>query len=151
LSIILDTNVVSELVARDPDPQVIAWIDSVDPSSVYLSVITIGELKKGIEKLPTSKRKRTLGRWLEEDLLVRFEDNVLPLDTNVLLLWGTMIADLEKKGTPMPAIDSLLAATALQANFILVTRNVDHFAPSGINLIDPWVDQVNDIGVGRSD
>ena len=139
MNYILDTNVVSELVEQDPDHNVLHWIDSVDPASLFLSVITIGEIKKGIEKLPASKRKQVLATWLEQDLLVRFMDHILPLDTPVLLTWGTLIAGLEKKGKPMPAIDSLLAATAAELGYALVTRNTDDFEDSNIILLNPWL------------
>ncbi len=142
MNYILDTNVVSELVAREADPKVINWIDSIDSESVFLSVITIGEIKKGIEKHPDSKRKKTLASWLEEDLLVRFRGRILPLDIPVLLTWGRLVASLEREGKPIPAIDSLLAATAVQTGFTLVTRNTGDFEPAGISVLDPWVSQV---------
>lgn len=138
MNYILDTNVVSELVAHNPDHNVIHWINSVDPASLFLSVITIGEIKKGIEKLSSSKRKKELLTWLEQDLLVRFGDHILALDTPVLLTWGTLIAGLEKKGQPMPAVDSLLAATAAELGYTLVTRNTDDFANTDIFLLNPW-------------
>jgi len=143
MNYILDTNVISELVASEADQRVIAWIDSLDSENVFLSVITIGELKKGIEKLPNSKRKSTLETWLQEDLLVRFRDHIIPLDIPVLLTWGKLVASTEKQGNPMPAIDSLLAATAAQFDFTLATRNTGRFKPAGISLIDPWVVQVD--------
>lgn len=141
MNYILDTNVVSELVAREADQKVVNWVDSIDSESVFLSVITIGELKKGIEKLPDSKRKKTLESWLEEDLLVRFRGRILPLDIPVLLTWGRLVASLEKEGKPLPAIDSLLAATAAQTGFTLVTRNTGHFDPAGISVFNPWISQ----------
>lgn len=141
MNYILDTNVVSELVAREADQKVVNWVDSIDSESVFLSVITIGELKKGIEKLPDSKRKKTLESWLEEDLLVRFRGRILPLDIPVLLTWGRLVTSLEKEGKPLPAIDSLLAATAAQTGFTLVTRNTGHFDPAGISVFDPWISQ----------
>jgi tRNA(fMet)-specific endonuclease VapC len=141
MNYILDTNVVSELVARVADQKVVNWVDGIDSESVFLSVITIGELKKGIEKLPDSKRKKKLESWLEEDLLVRFRGRILPLDIPILLTWGRLVASLEKEGKPLPAIDSLLAATAAQTGFTLVTRNIGHFEPAGISVFDPWMSQ----------
>ena len=138
MNYILDTNVVSELVAREADQKVIDWIDSIDSESVFLSVITIGEIKKGIEKLPDSKRMKILESWLEEDLLVRFRGRILPLGIPVMLMWGRLVARLEREGKPIPAIDSLLAATAAQTGFTLVTRNTAHFEPAGISVLDPW-------------
>jgi len=138
MNYILDTNVISELVARKPNSKVVAWLESVDPDSIYLSVIALGEIKKGIEKLSASKRKNTLDSWFKEELLTRFHNRILPLDLPVLLTWGELTARLEKHGTPLPAIDSLLAATALQAEFTLVTRNTGDFQLAGISLYDPW-------------
>ncbi len=138
MNYILDTNVVSELIAQEPDHHVIQWVNSIDPASLFLSAITIGEIKKGIEKLADSKRKARLLTWLEQDLLVRFRDQILPLDTSVLLNWGRLIADLEKKGKPMPTIDSLLAASAAETGYTLVTRNVADFEDAGISVLNPW-------------
>jgi predicted nucleic acid-binding protein len=138
---LLDTCVISELVARQPDPGVVKWVDSTDETKLFLSSITIGEIKKGIEKLDATNRQRALSEWLEDELLVRFKDKVLPIDTVVMLVWGKLVADLEKQGKPMPAIDSLLAATALQDGLALVTRNKDDFAHCGVTVINPWEEQ----------
>ena len=135
---LLDTCVISELVAKEPDPGVVKWIDSVDEERLFLSSITIGEIKKGIEKLIASDRRMVLAEWLEDELLIRFKDKVLPIDTAVMLVWGKLVADLEKQGKPMPAIDSLLAATALQGSLTLVTRNEDDFAHCGTAVVNPW-------------
>jgi toxin FitB len=140
VSYILDTNVISELVAAQPNAKVIAWIGSLDPDQVYLSVIAIGELKKGIEKLPNSKRKKILDQWLHEDLLARFEDHLLTIDAETMLIWGKLTAQLEAKGRPISAIDSLLAATAMRWHFTFVTRNTTHFVQTGISLINPWAE-----------
>jgi len=135
---ILDTNVISELVAAKPNTKVIDWIQSIDSEQVFLSVITVGELKKGIEKLPDSKRKERLNRWLQEDLLVRFEGHLLNIDTGTMLVCGKLIARLEARGRPMPAIDALLAAIALEKQYTLVTRNSADFAETGVLLFNPW-------------
>lgn len=138
MNYILDTNVVSELVAQNPDHHVIQWVESVDPESLFLSVITIGEMKKGVEKLSSSKRKKNLIAWLEQDLLVRFREHILPIDTSVVMTWGRLLAELEKSGKPMPAIDSLLAATASDLGYTLVTRNITDFEDASIRLLNPW-------------
>ena len=138
MNYILDTNVISELVAVQPNPNLVLWVENVPPEQVYLSVITIGELVKGIKKLPDSKRKEALVAWLHSDLLVRFQDHLLPLDASVLIIWGHLVANLEASGHPMPAMDSLLAATTAEGEFTLVTRNVDAFIHAGINLLNPW-------------
>jgi predicted nucleic acid-binding protein len=135
---LLDTNVIPELVARQPDPRVVQWLDSLDPNSIYLSVITIGELRKGIEKLPDSQRKETLSDWLSNDLLVRFSGRVLMLDVEVMLTWGALMGQLERQGRPLPAMDSLIAALARHHHCSLVTRNEGDFAATGITIVNPW-------------
>ena len=135
---LLDTCVISELVARQPDPGVVQWIDDVGEERIYLSAITIGEIKKGVERLPDSRRKSELALWLEDDLLTRFRDRVLPIDTDVMLVWGELTANLEKQGRKMPAIDSLIAAIALHGKLSLVTRNEDDFKHAGVPVTNPW-------------
>jgi len=141
MNYILDTNVISELVASQPDANVTRWIESIDPQNVYLSVITVGELKKGIEKLPDSPRKTALEAWLINDLLVRFQDHLLPIDTSVMLTWGALVARMEALGKPMPAIDALIAATTLHSRYTLATRNVRDFEHAGISILNPWESQ----------
>ena len=138
MKVLLDTCVISELVSKQPTPKVVGFVDSLDPEDVYLSVITIGEIAKGIEMLPKSRRKRDLHTWLKEDLLVRFEGNILPLDTDVLLEWGALTARLESAGKTMPAMDSLIAASALSKKMMLVTRNVSDFEDAAVEIVNPW-------------
>ena len=138
MNYILDTNVVSELVAVQPELHVIDWLEELDPRQVFLSVIAIGEIKRGIDKLSDSKRKELLDQWLREDLLVRFEGHLLPIDTDTMLLWGAINARLEAIGRPIAAIDALLAATAMQYQYTLVTRNTGHFGNVKIQLLNPW-------------
>ncbi|KXK12714.1 MAG: Toxin FitB [Chloroflexi bacterium OLB14] len=95
---LLDTCVISELISKQPNMKVVNFIDSLDQEDVYLSVITIGEIAKGIEKLPSSKRKRELENWLKENLLIDFEGNIIPLDTEILIRWGELSAKLEEIG-----------------------------------------------------
>jgi tRNA(fMet)-specific endonuclease VapC len=135
---LLDTCVISELVTKHPKPQVVDFVDALDSDDVYLSVITIGEIAKGIEKLPKLKRKQELNSWLKEDLLVRFDGRIIPLDTEVLMQWGILIAHLELSGTTLPAVDSLIAATTLTHKLTLVTRNVDDFRDTDIEIVNPW-------------
>src|SRR5574341_444224 len=135
---LLDTCVISELVAKQPNLHVLEWIDSVDPDGVYLSVITIGEITKGIEKLPNSKRRQELNDWLENELLIRFQENLVDLDANILIKWGQLNARLEMNGQKMPAIDSLIAATALEHGLVLVTRNEADFTETGVEILNPW-------------
>lgn len=135
---LLDTNVISELIAKHPNERVIQWLDDLDPASIYLSVITIGELRKGIEKLSDSSRKDELQNWLTDELLIRFRDRILVLDLDVMLVWGELVGRLERIGRPLGAIDSLIAALALAHSCFLVTRNEADFKDTGLNVANPW-------------
>ena len=96
------------------------------------------EIRKGIEKLPPSKRKERIKEWLEGDLLLRFQGRILEITTEVMLIWGELTGRLEKEGRPITAIDSLIAAIALQGNYRLVTRNEHDFQYTGVTIINPW-------------
>ena len=138
MNCLLDTNVISELISKRPDKKVVEWLDRLDPNTIYLSVITIGEIRKGIEKLSPSKRKERIKEWLEGDLLLRFQGRILEITTEVMLIWGELTGRLEKEGRPITAIDSLIAAIALQGNYRLVTRNEHDFHYTGVTIINPW-------------
>lgn len=139
MNYLLDTCVISELVARQPEPKVVNWLDAIEDERIYLSVITIGEIKRGIEKLPESSRRQTLADWLGSDLLLRFRGRILAVDTAVMLRWGELVAKMEAAGRPLPAMDSLIAALALTHNLHLVTRNEKDFQGTGVVIVDPWV------------
>ena len=138
MNYLLDTCVISELVAKRPSSQVIAWIDSIEERRLHLSVMTLGEIQKGIEKLSDSERKTRLVIWLNEELPRRFADRIVPIDAKVMLEWGRLTGSLEKKGKPMSVIDSLIATIALHNNFILVTRNEADFENADIEILNPW-------------
>jgi toxin FitB len=135
---LLDTNVISELIVRQPDPKVVEWIDDLDPDMVYLSVFTIGEIRKGIEKLAPSKRKDAIEKWLETDLLVRFQGRIVEVTVEIVLRWGELVGGLEREGKPIGAIDSLIAATALEGQYVLATRNEEDFRNTGVTVVNPW-------------
>ncbi|MBM3181678.1 MAG: type II toxin-antitoxin system VapC family toxin [Chloroflexi bacterium] len=138
MSFLLDTCVLSEALSKKPDPNVLGFVDDLDSDDVYLSVITIGELFKGIEKLPNSRRKNELHEWFNDELLIRYDGKILPLDTRILMTWGTLIARLGSDGYTMPAVDSFIAATAITYELVLITRNIGDFERSGIEIINPW-------------
>jgi toxin FitB len=138
MNYLLDTNAISELISKRPNAKVLERLDDLDPNTVYLSVITIGEIRKGIQKLPPSKRKDAVERWLEEDLLLRFQGRILEITVEVMLIWGELVGRLETEGKPITAMDSLIAAVALQGNYFLVTRNEQDFEHTGVKIINPW-------------
>jgi len=138
MNYLLDTNVISELISKRSNKKVVEWLDRLDSNTIYLSVITIGEIRKGIEKLPSSKRKERIKEWLEGDLLLRSQGRILEITTEVMLIWGELTGRLKKEGRPITAIDSLIAAIALQGNYRLVTRNEHDFQYTGVTIINPW-------------
>jgi len=121
---LIDTNILSELMKKKPSTQVLSWFKELPDSSLYLSVLTIGEIRKGVERMPLSKRRQGLVNWLENDLRNWFGKRVLSIDVALAEFWGSMLARTDR---PLPAIDSLIAATATWHGCILVTRNVKDF------------------------
>ncbi len=135
MSYLIDTTVLSELRRREPAPEVVQWMEARPATALFLSVLTVGELRKGIEELTEGLRKQQLLDWLEVELPAFFANRLLPVDTKVAERWGKLLA---KAGRPLPAIDSLLAATALTHGLTLVTRNARDFQFPGLTVIDPW-------------
>ena len=135
MSYLLDTHVLSELRRKTPEAAVVEWFSGRPASTLYLSVLTLGELRKGIEGVADAKRRMALTDWLETDLPAFFAGRILAVDTSVADRWGRL---LSTAGRPLPAIDSLLAATAAQHGLSLVTRNTRDFAALGLDVINPW-------------
>jgi tRNA(fMet)-specific endonuclease VapC len=135
---LLDTNVISELVAKYPDVRVLKWIDCLDADDAYLSVITVGEIHRGVEKLPKSRKRDALREWLHDDLLARFAGHILSIAVGVMLTWGTLVGRLDREGRPLPALDSLVAAIALHYGCRLATRNVGDYDGTGVPVVNPW-------------
>jgi tRNA(fMet)-specific endonuclease VapC len=138
MNYLLDTNIISELVAKQPNQKVVEWVDSRDPDALYLSVVTIGELRKGIEKLKPFSRRDALMNWLTTNVLTRFQGHIADITVDVMLAWGELTGRLEVAGLPMSAADSLIAAIALEGGFTLVTRNDSDFQNAGISIVNPW-------------
>jgi predicted nucleic acid-binding protein len=132
---LIDTNVISEFQRKAPAARVIDWLNERPASSLYLSVLTIGEIRKGIETDADPSRRLRLLDWLEVQLPAFFAGRVLSIDTTVAQRWGQLVADA---GRPLPAIDSLLAATALAYGMVLVTRNTKDVDGLGLQVFNPW-------------
>jgi predicted nucleic acid-binding protein len=143
MSYLLDTNVVSEWVKPHPDPGVAAWLATTDEDRIFVSVITLAELRHGIERMPVGARRDRLNLWLKDDLRLRFESRILPVDSDVADTWGMAMARGQAAGRPVGAMDAFLAATAEVHGLTLVTRNVPDFSALGLTLINPWNDSAN--------
>jgi hypothetical protein len=138
VTFLLDTCVISELVKPRPNENVVRWVDSVDERKLFLSVLTVGELTKGITKLQESLRKANLQEWLEHDLVERFAGQILPVDAAVAVAWGRIQGEAERVGAKLPVIDSLLTATAEIHRLTLATRNIADFDRCGATVFNPW-------------
>src|SRR4030042_1127280 len=135
MSYLPDTNIVFETVRRNPNKAVIAWLDPLPGEALYLSVLTLGEIRRGIEALADRKRREKLRLWLKHELPAWFEGRVLPVDLAVADRWGRLLAEV---GRPVSTTDSLLAATALYHELRLVTRNSSDFEYPGLEVINPF-------------
>lgn len=132
---LIDTNVISELIKEQPDKKVVKCLSNLPSISVYLSVFTWGELRKGVEKLPASEKKKRLTSWLEKDLNDWFKDRILPFDVDVAERWGKLLAEVKRS---VSVVDSLIAATALYHGANIVTRNTKDFNYPGLVTINPF-------------
>jgi toxin FitB len=135
---LVDTNCISELVRVNPEPHVLAWVEAADESSLYLSVLTLGEIRKGLAALPQSRRRSRLETWLEVELQARFSGRILPIDIAVADRWGLLAANAKASGKPLSTIDGLLAATAIHYNLTVVSRNASDFARVPVQVLNPW-------------
>jgi predicted nucleic acid-binding protein len=135
---LLDTNIVSELRTKNPEPRVVEWMEAADEGLLYLSVLTFGEIRKGAALLPQDKRRTQLETWLEIDLQARFAGRILPINSAIADRWGWIAAEAKRKGMTLPIIDGLLAATALHHNLTIVSRNVKDFVNTQVPVLNPW-------------
>lgn len=135
---LLDTNCISELLRSRPEPRVLDWMEAADESLLYLSVLTVGEIRKGVAGLSPGKRQTQLEMWLELDLQARFSGRILAIDALIANRWGLMAAEAKRKGWALSAIDGLLAATVLQHNLTIVSRNISDFTNTRVPTLNPW-------------
>jgi predicted nucleic acid-binding protein len=133
---LLDTNAISGWVKPRPDPGVVRWFDQVDEDRCHLSVITLGEIRTSVDRLADGRRRRQLNQWLTTELPDRFTNRILPIDGTIADQCGRLLARTETAGTTIHGTDALIAATAHQLQ--IVTRNVVHFQPAGIETLCPW-------------
>lgn len=136
---LLDTNVISELVKPRPEKKVVSWISNIDEQLLWLSVLTFGEIRKGITLATVTTRRFALEGWLELELPERFNGRILSIDQPVADRWGRLSAEAVSRKTPLPVIDGLLAATALHHNLTLVTRNTGDVERTGVSIFNPWI------------
>jgi len=137
LNYLLDTCVISELVKPSPNERVIDWLDGTPNERLFLSVVTIGEIRKGLTKLPDSKKKNQLTNW-QNTLLEDYKTRIYPIDLTVAENWGIIQGKAEKGGNPIASIDALIASVAYTYNLILVTRNERDFVSSNVTILNPW-------------
>ncbi len=132
---LIDTNVISELVKAIPNNEVYLWFNSIPNSDLYLSVLTLGEIRKGVSKIQDASKREKIRIWLEYDLPTWFNGRILSIDVDIANRWGVLQNQCNK---PLPAIDSLIAATALHFDLIMVTRNIQDFQYPGLEFLNPW-------------
>lgn len=139
MNYLLDTCVISELFKPNPNQKVIDWLSGTLNERLFLSVVTIGEIRKGLTKLPESQKKNQLTNWLNT-LLENYQDRVYPINLTVAENWGVIQGKAENEGTPLASVDSLIAAVAYTYNLIIVTRNENDFVASHVPIFNPWSD-----------
>ena len=135
---LLDTNIPSEMTRPRPQPSVIGWLDDADDGQLYFSVVSLGEILKGVTLVSESKRRRQLQQWLDETLRPWFEGRILPVNQPIAERWGVLAGQCQMKGRPLKVGDGLIAATALEHDLTVVTRNVKDFASLGVTVFNPW-------------
>ncbi len=138
MNYLLDTCVISELIKPKPSSKVIKWLRSCQEESLFLSSLTIGEIQKGISKLPDSRKRKKLQIWLDSELTQRFDKRIIGIDFKVAQKWGEIQASSEIAGVKMPVIDSLIASIGLLYDMTVVTRNTADMKNSGVRLFNPW-------------
>ena len=138
MNYLMDTCVISEIIKPKPSSKVIKWLRSCQDENLFLSSLTIGEIQKGISKLPDSRKRNKLQEWMDTELIQRFDKRVLVIDIKVAQKWGEIQASSEITGSKMPVTDSFIAATGLVYDMTVVTRDTSGREKSGARLFNPW-------------
>jgi predicted nucleic acid-binding protein len=135
---LLDTNVPSEFSRDRPEPRVVEWLRAQPAAMLFLSAVTIGEIRKGLVMLPPGRRRAELETWFHTDLLIWFRNRILPVTHAIADRWGTLEGECQLKGAPLNTADGMIAATAAEHDFAIVTRNVRDFSGLGVAVFNPW-------------
>ncbi len=138
MNFLLDTNLVSEWTKPRPNPGVVSWLADADEDRVFISVVTIAELRHGVERLAIGRRRKRLNEWIEGELLFRFDERILPIDAATADAWGRIVAHREGLGRPIGTMDAFIAATAQVHKLTLATRNQTDFEASVAAVVNPW-------------
>jgi len=136
---LLDTNCISELVRPQPEPRVVEWMEAADEALLYLSVLTVGEIRRGVAGLAQGKRRTHLETWLAVELQARFAGRILAIDAAIADRWGLIAAEAKRRGKALPIIEGLLAATALHHNLTVISRDTSDFTNAQVQVLNPWV------------
>ncbi len=139
MSFLLDTNVLSEPTRPRPDPGVLSWLASANEDEIFISAVTIAEIRRGIQRLPPGRKRAGLDGWLDGNLRPRFETRILPVDSRIADTCGRLIAQSESKGRAMELADGCIAATAVVHGLTLVTRNRTDFEAVVRSILVPWI------------
>lgn len=139
MNYLLDTNVISEVRRPQPEARVLDWLEVVPEDELFLSVVTVAELARGIAQMDDGKRRRALAAWLDQDLPLRFGRRLLTIEGETALIWGRLMAESRAEGRALSVMDGWIAATALQHGLVLATRNTKDFQGLGVALLDPWL------------
>ena len=138
MNFLLDTCLLSELYRKRPNKNVANWVAGIEEHRLFVSVLSLGEIQKGVAKLNEGERKQKIQTWLDSDLQKRFANRIFPMDLEILLEWGRFCGECEKRWASLPVIDSLLAATAICRNLSVVTRNIGDFSRFPVKVFNPW-------------
>jgi predicted nucleic acid-binding protein len=135
---LLDTNCISELVRPRPEPRVLHWMEAADEATLHLSVLTMGEIRKGLAGLPQGRKRTRLETWLGVELSARFAGRIVPIEIEIADRWGSLAAEAKRRGQALSIIDGLLAATALHHNMTIVSRDASAFTNTRVPVLNPW-------------
>jgi predicted nucleic acid-binding protein len=138
MSLLLDTNVLSEVTKPRPNEDVLTWLHELDEDRTFISIVSIAEIRRGVALMDKGRKQEALDKWLTDDLPQRFENRIIPVEGLVARAWGDLMALAKRSGRGLASMDGMIAATAVAHQLSLATRNTKDFEGLGINIIDPW-------------